>query len=37
MEIRPLVAQTHDLRDIVPFLRGFLQKHHVGKIVLRVG
>jgi NADPH:quinone reductase-like Zn-dependent oxidoreductase len=33
-EIRPLVAATHPLRDIVAAQQEFLAKHHTGKIVL---
>ncbi len=33
-EIRPLVAATYSLRDIVDAQRDFLAKRHVGKIVL---
>jgi NADPH:quinone reductase-like Zn-dependent oxidoreductase len=36
-EIRPLVAATFPLRDIVAAQRIFLTKQHVGKIVLTVG
>lgn len=35
-EIRPLVAQTFDLQEIATAQDLFLQKRHVGKIVLRV-
>jgi NADPH:quinone reductase-like Zn-dependent oxidoreductase len=33
-EIRPLVSATFALRDIVAAQQAFLQKHHVGKVVL---
>lgn len=33
-EVRPLVAATYDLSDIVKALEAFLTKQHVGKIVL---
>lgn len=33
-EIRPVVAATHDLSDIVKAQEAFLTKQHVGKIVL---
>jgi NADPH:quinone reductase-like Zn-dependent oxidoreductase len=33
-EIRPLVSATFPLRDIVAAQQAFLQKRHVGKIVL---
>ncbi|NNM61041.1 MAG: zinc-binding dehydrogenase [Steroidobacteraceae bacterium] len=33
-EIRPLIAAIHPLRDIVAAQREFLEKRHVGKIVL---
>jgi NADPH:quinone reductase-like Zn-dependent oxidoreductase len=36
-EIRPVVAATFPLRDIVAAQRLFLTKQHVGKIVLSVG
>lgn len=35
-EIRPLIAATHNLADIVAAQEAFLTKHHVGKIVLRL-
>ena len=36
-QIRPLVAQTFPLQQIVEAQRVFLSKQHVGKLVLRVG
>jgi NADPH:quinone reductase-like Zn-dependent oxidoreductase len=33
-EVRPLVAATYDLSDIVKAQEAFLTKQHVGKIVL---
>jgi NADPH:quinone reductase-like Zn-dependent oxidoreductase len=33
-EIRPLVAATYDLADIVKAQEAFLTKQHVGKIIL---
>jgi NADPH:quinone reductase-like Zn-dependent oxidoreductase len=36
-EIRPVVASTHPLRDIVAAQQEFLQKRHTGKIVLIPG
>lgn len=35
-EIRPLIAATHNLADIVAAQEAFLTKHHVGKIVLQL-
>jgi NADPH:quinone reductase-like Zn-dependent oxidoreductase len=36
-EIRPVIAATFSLRDIIPAQELFLTKQHVGKIVLKVG
>lgn len=36
-EIKPLVAKTYDLKDIVDAQKEFLTKKHLGKIVLHVG
>jgi NADPH:quinone reductase-like Zn-dependent oxidoreductase len=33
-DIRPVVARTYPLRDIVQAQMDFLSKHHVGKLVL---
>lgn len=35
-EIKPLVAKTFDLKDIVEAQKEFLTKKHIGKIVLKV-
>jgi len=35
-EIRPLLSATYPLEDIVPAQELFLQKRHIGKIVLRL-
>ena len=36
-KIKPLVAGTYPLADIVEAQRSFLKKAHIGKIVLEVG
>ncbi len=35
-EIQPIIAQTFDLKDIHQAQKAFLQKQHIGKIVIRV-
>ncbi|MEO0917992.1 MAG: zinc-binding dehydrogenase [Pseudomonadota bacterium] len=35
--IKPLLAETYDLRDIREAQRAFLERGHIGKIGLQIG